>query len=109
MSVEDKEIVLAIFGASVVSTSLLLVFQGLVISAYRGVLQTGGRTPETRSTYFGAGKFVLAVLFLSVATTFAALAWLLGAGVYGLVIGLFIIVMILIWILAAFALSRLIP
>lgn len=107
--VQDKEVVLAIFGASIGSTSLLLVFQGLLISAYQGVLQVGGRTPKTRDTYRLSGKFVLFVLILSLATTFTALSWLLGAEVYGLVVGLFVAVMILIWALAAFVLFRLIP
>ena len=106
--VQDKEVVLAILGASVGTASLLLVFQGFLVSAYRSLLLAGGRTEETREWYRRTIKGVLGILLVNLALTMSALSWLLGAESYTLVISLFVTVMAIIWVLAAYVALRLV-
>jgi len=99
--VQDKEIVFTILGASVGTASLLLVFEGFLVSAYRNLVVAGGRTEATHRWYQQSVWAVVALLFLNLGLTLSALAWLLDVDLFNLIIALFVGVVVAVWLLAA--------
>jgi hypothetical protein len=90
--VAHKDVVLAVLGASAALSGLLLVFLGLVVSAYGGLAgdtPAAVKTPLRRTALVGLASFALGLLCVVAATI-----WLIqltgGTGLYVLTIGLFL-------------------
>jgi hypothetical protein len=74
--VSDRDIVTAVFGAAAGLSGLLLVFLGIVVSAFQSY---SAATPAAAvAPYRRAGRAILAAFLLGLATVAVALAWLLS-------------------------------
>jgi hypothetical protein len=72
----DRDVVTAVFGASSGLAGLLLVFLGIVVSAFQSY---SAATPAAAvAPYRRAGRAILAAFLLGLATVAVALAWLLS-------------------------------
>lgn len=74
--VTDREVVTAVFGAAAGLSGLLLVFLGIVVSAFQSY---SAATPAAAvAPYLRAARAILAAFLLGLATVATALAWLLS-------------------------------
>lgn len=97
--VEDKEIVLAIFGSSFGIAGLLLVFEGFLFSVYSSS-PVATTTKETLQPYKQAIWGAVLLLILDIILIAAALSWLLTEEALEITIGLFALLIFLLPTLA---------
>jgi hypothetical protein len=77
-SVEHKDVVLAVLGASAALAGLVLVFLGLVVAAYGSL---AGDTPKAvKAPLRRTGRVVLAPFGLAIVCMVAATLWLVRSG-----------------------------
>jgi len=74
----DQDVVTAVFGAATGLAGLLLVFLGIVVSAFQSY---SAATPAAATAPFRrAGRAILAAFLLGLAAAAVSLAWLLSPG-----------------------------
>jgi hypothetical protein len=74
----DREVVTAVFGAASGLAGLLLVFLGIVISAFQSY--SAAVPAAATAPYRRAGRVIVAGFLLGLVTTTVSLAWLLSPG-----------------------------
>jgi uncharacterized membrane protein len=88
----EKDVVLAILGASAALGGFVLVFLGIIIAAYQSY---SGAVPEqVVHPYRRLGGILLATFGLCLIAVLVSLAWLVGGGpdgAYGVTVGLFVL------------------
>lgn len=103
-----KDVIVAVLGASAALGGFVLVFLGLLISAYQSYAADAARA--VRATRKRAAWEMFAVFPLCIATIGVALAWLLFPGcsaLYWLAVGMFAAELVAIVVVAAIAAARL--
>jgi hypothetical protein len=76
--VTDRELVTAVFGAAAGLSGLLLVFLGIVVSAFQSY---SASTPAAAvAPYLRSARAILVAFLLGLTTVAVALAWLLSPG-----------------------------
>jgi uncharacterized membrane protein len=87
----EKDVVLAILGASAALAGFVLVFLGIIIASYQSY---SGAVPEqVVKPYQTLGGVLLGTFGLCLLVVFVSLIWLVGGGpdgAYGLTAGLFV-------------------
>jgi hypothetical protein len=85
----ERDVVTAVFGASSGLAGLLLVFLGIVVSAFRSY--SAAVPAAATAPYRRAGRVIVAGFLLGLACTAVALAWLLSPshGLYETAVVLF--------------------
>jgi len=86
----EKDVVLAILGASAALAGFVLVFLGIIIASYQSY--SGEVSELVVEPYRKIGGILLAQFALCLVAVLACLAWLVGAGpswAYGATVGLF--------------------
>lgn len=102
--IEPKDVVLAILGASAALAGFVLVFLGIMIASYQSY--SGGVPEQVIRPYRITGGVLFATFALSLVTVALCLVWLaLGgpAAIYGWTIGLFLILLVAVFIAAGWA------
>ena len=102
--IEPKDVVLAILGASAGLGGFVLVFLGIMIASYQSY--SGGVPEQVVHPYRTTGGVLFATFGLSLATVALCLAWLaLGgpAAIYGLTVGLFLVLLVAVFLAAGWA------
>lgn len=102
--IEPKDVVLAILGASAALAGFVLVFLGIMIASYQSY--SGGVPEQVVRPYRTTGGVLFATFALSLVTVALCLVWLaLGgpAAIYGWTIGLFLILLVAVFIAAGWA------
>ena len=87
----DQDVVTAVFGAATGLAGLLLVFLGIVVSAFRSY--SAAVPPAATAPYRRAGGAILAAFLLGLSSSAVSLTWLLspGRGLYDAALVLFFV------------------
>ncbi len=89
--IAEKDVVLAILGASAALAGFVLVFLGIIIASFQSY---SGAVPEqVVEPYRTVGGILLATFGLCLFAVLVSLFWLVGEGpdeVYGLTVGIFV-------------------
>jgi hypothetical protein len=86
----EKDVVLAILGASAALAGFVLVFLGIIIVSYQSY--PGGVPEQVVKPYRNIGGTLLATFAWCLGAVLVCLAWLVGGGpdaTYGVIVGLF--------------------
>jgi uncharacterized membrane protein len=86
----EKDVVLAILGASAALAGFVLVFLGIIIASYQSY--SGGVSEQVVKPYRTIGAILLGTFALCLFSVLVCLAWLVGGGpdaTYGVTVGLF--------------------
>ena len=87
----EKDVVLAILGASAALAGFVLVFLGIIIASYQSY--SGAVSDQVVEPYRRIGRILLAQFALCLFAVLACLAWLVGGGpgwAYGITAALFV-------------------
>jgi hypothetical protein len=87
----EKDVVLAVLGASAALAGFVLVFLGIIIASYESY--SGGVPEQVVEPYRTIGGILLATFALCLFAVLVCLAWLVGGGpdeAYGVTVGLFV-------------------
>jgi hypothetical protein len=87
----EKDVVLAILGASAALAGFVLVFLGIIIASYQSY--AGGVPEQVVKPYRTTGGILLATFALCLIAVLICLAWLVDGGPdepYGVTVGLFV-------------------
>ena len=88
----EKDVVLAVLGASAALAGFVLVFLGIIIGSYQSY--AGGVPEQVVKPYRTIGGVLLGTFALCLFAVLVCLAWLVGGGpgeTYGLTVGLFVV------------------
>jgi uncharacterized membrane protein len=100
----EKDVVLAILGASAALAGFVLVFLGIIIASYQSY---SGAVPDpVIEPYRTVGGILLATFGLCLFAVLMSLFWLVGGGlgdVYGLTVGIFVAELIAVFAAAVWA------
>ncbi|HXN79026.1 MAG TPA: hypothetical protein VN965_09675 [Candidatus Dormibacteraeota bacterium] len=100
----EKDVVLAILGASAALAGFVLVFLGIVIASYQSY---SGAVPEQVVEPFRIlGGVLLGTFGLCLLAVFVSLMWLVGGGpdeAYGVTVGLFVAELVAVFAAAVWA------
>ncbi len=102
--IEPKDVVLTILGASAALAGFVLVFLGIMIASYQSY--AGGVPDQVIRPYRITGGVLFATFGLSLLTVALCLVWLaLGgpAAMYGWTVGLFVILLVAVFLAAGWA------
>lgn len=86
----EKDVVLAILGASAALAGFVLVFLGIIIASYQSY--SGGVPEQVVQPYRATGGILLGTFALCLFAALICLGWLVGGGpdgAYGVTVGLF--------------------
>jgi hypothetical protein len=89
--IAEKDVVLAILGASAALAGFVLVFLGVIIASYQSY--SGGVPAQVVAPYRTLGGILLGAFGLCLLAVFVSLMWLVGGGpdqAYGAAVGLFV-------------------
>jgi len=89
--IAEKDVVLAILGASAALAGFVLVFLGVIIASYQSY--SGGVPAQVVHPYRAVGGILLGTFGLCLLAVFVCLAWLVGGGpdkAYGATVALFV-------------------
>ena len=89
--IAERDVVLAILGASAALAGFVLVFLGVIIASYQSY--SGGVPAQVVAPYRTLGGILLAAFGLCLLAVFVSLMWLVGGGpdqTYGATVGLFV-------------------
>ena len=89
--IAEKDVVLAILGASAALAGFVLVFLGVIIASYQSF--SGGVPAQVVDPYRTVGGILLGAFGLCLLAVVACLGWLVGGGpdgAYGATVGLFV-------------------
>jgi hypothetical protein len=87
----EKDVVLAILGASAALAGFVLVFLGIIVASYQSY--PGGVPEQVVEPYRTSGGILLAAFALCLLAVLVCLGWLVGGGpdaAYGVTVGLFV-------------------
>jgi uncharacterized membrane protein len=87
----EKDVVLAILGASAGLAGFVLVFLGIIIASYQSY--TGGVPEQVLEPYRTVGGILLGAFALCLFAVLVCVAWLVGSGpdeAYGVTVALFV-------------------
>ena len=102
--IEEKDVVLAILGASAALAGFVLVFLGIIIASYQSY---SGAVPEqVVEPLRTLGGVLLACFGVCLFAVLMSLFWLVGGGlveVYGLIVGIFVAELIAVFVSAVVA------
>lgn len=104
----EKDVVLAILGASAALGGFVLVFLGIIIASYQSY--PGGVPEQVVRPYRTVGAVLLGAFALCLVAVLLCLAWLVGGGpdaTYGVTVGLFVIEILAVFA-AALAATRMV-
>jgi hypothetical protein len=100
----EKDVVLAILGASAALAGFVLVFLGIIIASYQSY---SGEVPEqVVKPYRTTGGVLLATFASCLLVVLVCLGWLVGGGpseVYGVTVALFVVEVVAVFAAAAWA------
>jgi uncharacterized membrane protein len=100
----EKDVVLAILGASAALAGFVLVFLGIIIGSYQSY---SGAVPEqVVEPYRRLGGVLLATFGVCLFAVLVSLVWLVGGGpneAYGLTVGIFVVELIGVFAAAVWA------
>jgi hypothetical protein len=100
----EKDVILAILGASAALAGFVLVFLGIIIASYQSY---SGPVPEPVVEPFRTiGRVLLATFGLCLFAVFVSLVWLVGGGpdgAYGVTVGLFLVELVAVLAAAVWA------
>lgn len=102
--IDPKDVVLAILGASAGLGGFVLVFLGIIITSYESY--AGGTPEQVVRPYRATGAVLLAAFAYSLVTVALCLVWLaLGgpAAIYGWTVGLFVALLVAVFLAAGWA------
>jgi hypothetical protein len=88
----EKDVILAILGASAALAGFVLVFLGIIIASYQSY--SGGVPEQVVKPYRTLGGILLATFALCLVAVLVCLGWLVGGGpgeVYGVTVALFVV------------------
>jgi hypothetical protein len=100
----EKDVVLAILGASAALAGFVLVFLGIIIASYQSY--SGGVPEQVLKPYRATGAILLAAFALCLAAVLVCLGWLVGGGpgeVYGVTVALFVLELVAVFAAAVWA------
>lgn len=100
--IEPKDVVGAILGASAALAGFVLVFLGIIIASYQSY--SGGVPDQVLKPFQTMGAVLLGAFGLCLVTVIVSLIWLVGGGpdaAYGVVVGLFVALLVLVFVAAA--------
>jgi hypothetical protein len=100
----EKDVVLAILGASAALAGFVLVFLGIIIASYQSY--AGAVSELVVEPYRKIGAILLAQFAVCLVAVLACLVWLVGAGpdwAYGATVGLFAVEVIAVFAAAVWA------
>ena len=89
--IAEKDVVLAILGASAALAGFVLVFLGVVVASYQSY--SGSVPVQVVKPYRTVGGILLGAFGLCLVAVLVCLAWLVGGGpdgAYGVTVGLFV-------------------
>jgi uncharacterized membrane protein len=89
--IAERDVVLAILGASAALAGFVLVFLGVIIAAYQSY--SGGVPAQVVTPYRTLGGILLGAFGLCLVAVLVSLMWLVGGGpdkAYGATVGLFV-------------------
>lgn len=101
MPVEQKDIVLAVFGGAVGIAGLLLIFQGFIVGAYTSL--RADAPVEIKRTHRKAVYGAFGAVGVAVLSIIDCLVWLLTGQGFDVVLALFSATLLAVLILGAFA------
>jgi hypothetical protein len=102
--IESRDVVLGVLGAAAALAGLVLVFLGIIISAYQSY--AGNAPPAVVTPYRIAGIGLFTTFGLSLITVTASVVWLALGGpswLYGWTVGLFILQLAAVFLAAGWA------
>jgi uncharacterized membrane protein len=102
--IAEKDVVLAILGASAALAGFVLVFLGVIIASYQSY--SGGVPAQVVEPYRTVGGILLGTFGLCLVAVCACLAWLVGGGpdeAYGATVGLFVVELVAVFAAAIWA------
>jgi hypothetical protein len=100
----EKDVVLAILGASAALAGFVLVFLGIIIASYQSY--PGGVPDKVVKPYRATGGVLLAAFALCLVAVLVCLGWLVGGGpgeVYGVTVALFVMEVVAVFAAALWA------
>ena len=100
----EKDVVLAILGASAALGGFVLVFLGIIIASYQSY--SGAVSDQVVEPYRRIGGILLAQFALCLFAVLACLAWLVGGGpgwAYGITAALFVVEVLAVFAAALWA------
>jgi len=102
--VEPKDVVVAILGASAALAGFVLVFLGLVLSAYHEY--SGAVSAAVKRPYRSMAVVLYTTFCIALGTIAVCIGWVLGGGdpIYRIAIGLFLVELVALMVSAAWAL-----
>jgi hypothetical protein len=104
----EKDVVLAVLGASAALAGFVLVFLGIIIASYQSY--PGGVPEQVVKPYRSVGAVLVGTFALCLFAVLVCLAWLVGGGpdaTYGVTVGLFVVEVIAVFE-AALAATRMV-
>jgi uncharacterized membrane protein len=102
--IADRDVVLAILGASAALAGFVLVFLGVIIASYQSY--SGGVPAQVVAPYRTLGGILLGAFGLCLLAVFVSLVWLVGGGpdqAYGATVGLFVAELVAVFAAAIWA------
>ena len=102
--IAEKDVVLAILGASAALAGFVLVFLGVIIASYQSY--SGGVPAQVVEPYRTVGRILLGAFGLCLLAVFVCLVWLVGGGpdgAYGATVGLFVAELVAVFAAAIWA------
>jgi uncharacterized membrane protein len=106
--IAEKDVALAILGASAALAGFVLVFLGIIIASYQSY--SGGVPEQVVKPYRTVGGVLLSTFALCLFAVLECLAWLVGGGpdaTYGVTVGLFVVEVVAVFA-AALAATRMV-
>ena len=100
----EKDVVLAILGASAALAGFVLVFLGIIIASYQSY--SGGVPEQVVEPYRRLGGILLGTFGLCLLAVLVCLGWLVGGGpneAYGVTVGLFVLELVAVFGAAVWA------
>jgi len=100
--IEPKDVVIAILGSSAGLGGFVLVFLGVIIASYQSF--QGAVPAQVVQPYRTAGGILLATFALCLSSVAICLFWLAGGGradLYGVTVGLFVVLLFAVFAAAA--------
>jgi hypothetical protein len=97
----EKDVVLAVLGASAALAGFVLVFLGIIIASYQSY--PGGVPDQVVKPYRNIGGILLATFAWCLVAVLVCLAWLVGGGpdaAYGATVGLFVVEVLAVFVAA---------
>ena len=102
--IAEKDVVLAILGASAALAGFVLVFLGVIIASYQSY--SGGVPAQVVAPYRTLGGILLGAFGLCLLVVFVCLMWLVDGGpdqAYGATVGLFVAELVAVFAAAIWA------